>query len=233
MKLFTIVKKNSSRVSRKNFQSICYNVPLWKWTINRLISSKYEIYVNTDSDVVLDQLSEMNNVYGISRSHRHIEWEKNSNEIGSPVESMLIEFCENDSIPPSEVICLFHVTSPFIGLSIIEKAAEYLDKGYDSVQSVKRIQDFVFTIDDDKMIPINYDPSKVQRTQDIPPVFMSLGAFFISTKAKILEERKRLPGKVFNYELDSVSSIEIDYPDDLQLTRYVANSVLKLNSDVS
>ena len=46
-------------------------------------------------------------------------------------------------------------------------------------------------------------------------------------KAKILEEKKRLPGKVFNYELDSVSSIEIDYPDDLQLTRYVADSVLK------
>ena len=109
----------------------------------------------------------------------------------------------------------------------MKKASEYLDRGYDSVQSVKRIQDFTFMLEDEKVIPINYDPSRVQRTQDIPPVFMSLGAFFISTKAKILEEKKRLPGKVFNYELDSVSSIEIDYPDDLQLTRYVADSVLK------
>ena len=227
MKLFTIVKENSSRVDRKNFQTICSDTPLWKWTVNRLVSDKYELYVNTDSNIVLDSVSSISNAYGIPRSDKHIEWEKNSDREGSPVESMLIEFCEDDSIPPSEVICLFHVTSPFIDLKTIEQASEYLNNGYDSVQSVKRIQDFVFMTEDEKIIPVNYDPSRVQRTQDIPPVYMSLGAFFISTKQKILEERKRLPGKVFNYELNSVSSIEIDYPDDLQLARYVASSVVE------
>lgn len=227
MRLFTIVKKNSSRVKSKNFQIISDDIPLWKWTVNRLVSDKYKTYVNSDSDLVLNEIKELNNVEGIVRNERHIVWEQNSEKLGSPVESMLIEFCEREEILPTEKICLFHVTSPFITLSEIEKASEYLDRGYDSVQSVKRIQDFTFMLEDEKVIPINYDPSRVQRTQDIPPVFMSLGAFFISTKAKILEEKKRLPGKVFNYELDSVSSIEIDYPDDLQLTRYVADSVLK------
>ena len=227
MRLFTIVKKNSSRVKSKNFQIISDDIPLWKWTVNRLVSDKYKTYVNSDSDLVLNEIKELNNVEGIERNKRHILWEQNSEKLGSPVESMLIEFCEREEILPTEKICIFHVTSPFITLSEIEKASEYLDRGYDSVQSVKRIQDFTFMLEDEKVIPINYDPSRVQRTQDIPPVFMSLGAFFISTKAKILEEKKRLPGKVFNYELDSVSSIEIDYPDDLQLTRYVADSVLK------
>ena len=232
MKLFTIVKENSSRVKNKNFQNISSDIPLWQWTVSRLINENYELYINTDSDKVLDKISLMDNVYGISRSEKHIEWEKNSDKIGSPVEDMLIEFCENSSISSSEVICLFHVTSPFIDLLTIEKASKYLSEGYDSVQSVKRIQDFVFMGENEKIIPINYDSSCVQRTQDIPPVFMSLGAFFISTKAKILEERKRLPGRIFNYELDSVKSIEIDYPDDLQLARYVANSMIKLDSDV-
>jgi len=227
MRLFTIVKQNSSRVESKNFQIISNNIPLWKWTVNRLLSDKHKTYVNSDSDSVLSEIKELNNVEGIVRNERHILWEQNSEKLGSPVESMLIEFCEREEILPTEKICLFHVTSPFITLSEIEKASEYLDKGYDSVQSVKRIQDFTFMLEDEKVIPINYDPSRVQRTQDIPPVFMSLGAFFISTKAKILEEKKRLPGKVFNYELDSVGSIEIDYPGDLQLTRYVADSMLK------
>ena len=226
MKLFTIVKENSSRVKHKNFQTI-NDVPLWKWTINRLLDGKYDLYVNTDSKIVLDKLSDMDNVHGIPRSQNHIEWELNSDKIGSPVESMLIEFCEQDYIPPSEVICLFHVTSPFVDLETIEDASRYLNMGYDSVQSVKRVQDFVFMVEDEKVMPINYDPSCVQRTQDVSPIFMSLGAFFISTKQKILEEQKRLPGKVYNYELNSVSSIEIDYPDDLQLARYVANSMLK------
>ena len=232
MKLFTIIKENSSRVNSKNFQIICNDIPLWKWTVNRLISDNHELHINTDSNKILNQVSSMNNVHGIRRGEKHIEWEKNSDKIGSPVEDMLIEFCENSSIPSSEVICLFHVTSPFIDLMTIEKASKYLSDGYDSVQSVKRIQDFVFMTESEKIIPINYNPSRVQRTQDIPPVFMSLGAFFISTKAKILKERKRLPGRTFNYELDSVESIEIDYPDDLQLARCVASSVIKLNSDV-
>ena len=227
MKLFTIVKQNSSRVNHKNFQTICSDIPLWKWTVNRLISDKYELYINKDSNTVFDEVLDMSNVYGISRNNKHIEWEKNSENEGSPVESMLIEFCKNDSISSSEVICLFHVTSPFINLKTIEQASKYLNDGYDSVQSVKRIQDFVFKMEDEKMIPVNYDPFKVQRTQDILPVYMSLGAFFISTKQKILEEGKRLPGKVFNYELDSVSSIEIDYPDDLQLARYVASNMVE------
>ena len=227
MRLFTIVKQNSSRVKSKNFQIISDNIPLWKWTVNRLLSDKYKTYVNSDSDSVLNEIKDLNNVEGIVRNERHIVWEQNSEKLGSPVESMLIEFCEREEILPTEKICLFHVTSPFITLSEIEKASEYLDKGYDSVQSVKRIQDFTFMLEEEKVIPINYDPSRVQRTQDISPVFMSLGAFFISTKAKILEEKKRLPGKVFNYELDSVGSIEIDYPGDLQLTRYVADSMLK------
>lgn len=227
MKLFTIVKQNSSRVKSKNFQIISKDIPLWKWTVKRLVNDKYDLYINTDSDIVLNEISEMENVYGIPRSMKHIEWEEKTERLGSPVESMLIEFCENDSIPPSEVICLFHVTSPFIDLAMIEDASKYLNEGYDSIQSVKRIQDFVFVTENEKIVPVNYDPSLVQRTQDISPVFMSLGAFFISTKAKILEEKKRLPGKVFNYELDSVGSIEIDYPSDLQLTRYVADSMLK------
>ena len=195
MRLFTIVKQNSSRVKSKNFQIISDDIPLWKWTVNRLVSDKYKTYVNSDSDLVLNEIKELNNVEGIERNKRHILWEQNSEKLGSPVESMLIEFCEREEILPTEKICLFHVTSPFITLSEIEKASEYLDRGYDSVQSVKRIQDFTFMLEDEKVIPINYDPSRVQRTQDIPPVFMSLGAFFISTKAKILEEKKKITRK--------------------------------------
>ena len=226
MKLFTIIKHNSSRIEGKNFRNVYSDSPLWKWVVNRLANDKYELFVNTDSEEVLNEIGDIPNVYGIPRSKKHIDWEKNASSVGSPVEDMLMNFCEDDTIHPSEVICLFHVTSPFIDLETIEKASEYLNKGYDSVQSVKRLQNFSFVVEDEKIIPINYDESIIQKTQDLTPVFASLGAFFISTKEKFLEERRRIPGKVFNYELDSIKSIEIDYMDDLQLTRCVASSML-------
>ena len=145
--------------------------------------------------------------------------------MGSPVESMLLDFCYRPDIEPDEIICLFHVTSPFVSLDLIENAAQYLLKGYDSVQSVRKIQDFVFMSNDNNITPINYDPSKVQRTQDLEPVYMSLGAFFLSTKEKIIAEKSRLPGKTFNYILDTTASIEIDTPEDLTLAKFVAANI--------
>ena len=70
--------------------------------------------------------------------------------------------------------------------------------------------------------PINYDPTKVQRTQDLTPVYMSLGAFFIARASDIIEQNTRLPLPTFNYCLDSFESIEIDYPDQLLLARKIA-----------
>ena len=205
MRLFTIIKSNSERVPSKNFQEIAPLVPLWKWTTERLNRGSHPIYINTDSDLILKSIQDYKNIHGIPRLSKHIEWETRSAELGSPVESMLLDFCYRPDIEPDEIICLFHVTSPFVSLDLIENAAQYLLKGYDSVQSVRKIQDFVFMSNDNNITPINYDPSKVQRTQDLEPVYMSLGAFFLSTKEKIIAEKSRLPGKTFNYILDTTA----------------------------
>ena len=224
MKLFTIVKEQSERIPSKNFQEVIQGKELWKWTIERLANNQFETYVNTDSPDVLSDIRDLPNVYGIPRAQHHIDWEMQSQTRGSPVEDMLISFASNSTIPENEIICLFHVTSPFITLGTIKHASSYLEKGFDSVQSVKKIQDFVFLQNDDaSIVPVNYDPAIVQRTQDLRPVYMSLGAFFISTKRLILKEKTRLPGKTYNYELNQIESVEIDYPSDLELTRCIVN----------
>ena len=51
---------------------------------------------------------------------------------------MYLDFCENYVADKNEIVCLFHVTSPFISYDSILKASKYLQKGYDSVQSVKQ-----------------------------------------------------------------------------------------------
>ena len=59
-------------------------------------------------------------------------------------------------------------------------------------------------------MPINYDPTRVQRL-NLTPVYMSLGAFFIAKTSDIIEQNTRSPLPTFNYCLDSFESIEIDY----------------------
>ena len=226
MKLFTIIKKDSSRVKRKNFQLIKNNTQLWEWTIKRLQKDN-EIFINTDSEDILEKIKPYKNLIGIRRSQKHVDWELKSATLGSPVEDMYLDFCENYVADKNEIVCLFHVTSPFISYSSILKASKYLQKGYDSVQSVKAIYDFAFSLKKDQIIPINYDPSKIQRTQDLEPIYLSLGAFFISYAKTVIKSKKRVSGRVFNYCLNALESQEIDNNDELNLVQFIAKSLDK------
>ena len=226
MKLFTIVKENSERIPSKNFQEICNGIPVWKWTIQRLASQDNPVYVNTDSNKCLQEIHDMNYVYPIKRDQTFIDWENDKSVSSSPVEAMFLQFCNKYVGSESEPVCLFHVTSPFISIETIY-AADYLDKGYDSIQSVKKIQDFVFFEDEKKIIPINYDASQIQRTQDLKPIFMSLGAFFISTKGMVVKTGRRISGLVYNYPLDAIESTEIDNIDELKISRLIAKGMLE------
>ena len=138
---------------------------------------------------------------------------------------MLVEFCMKYVPNRDELVCLFHVTSPFIQYETIKKASKFLntDSSYKSVQSVRKIQDFLFFSEGSVNMPVNYDPTRVQRTQDLTPVYMSLGAFFIARASDIIEQNTRSPLPTFNYCLDSFQSIEIDYPDQLHLAKKIAN----------
>lgn len=226
MKFFTIVKNKSERVKEKNFQIISNDIPLWKWTIEKLISAGNKIYINTDSNLILHEIEGNSSLVGINRSREHIKWEDKSFKSGSPVEDMFKEFCEDYVENKNEKVCLFHVTSPFISLETIQKASSYLDKGYNSVQSVRKIQDFLFFKNNNGILPINYDLNIVQRTQDLKPVYMSLGAFFISRAKDVIKTGRRLPGRCFNYELNSLESIEIDDYDQLNLARLIAKNLI-------
>ena len=59
----------------------------------------------------------------------------------------------------------------------------------------------------------------MQRTQDLSPIMVSKGAFFIAKAGDILDQRKRLPEPVLFFPLDHTESIEIDNFDDLEFAR--------------
>ena len=224
MKFFTIVKAKSERIKNKNFQIIHDKTPLWLWTINRILKdSNDKVYVNTDSNEVIEYAKNSRNIIPIIRSQKHRDWEIESKTKGSPVESMFKDFCD-EFTSDEEKVCLFHVTSPFLNKKSILEASNLLDNDYDSVQSVKIIKDFIFKQEDGQIIPLNYDTNIVQRTQDLKPVFMSLGAFFLAKSSQVKKTGKRSPGKNFPYGLNEIESIEIDTQDQLEFARLIAKS---------
>mgnify|MGYP002883590620 FL=1 len=218
MKIFTIIKEHSERIPDKNFIEINGH-PLWWHLISEL--DGLDISVNTDSPKFIQQLQsyQFKSTNVIKRHKKHIDWENNKNIDSSPVEDMLFDFCK--TIDKSEIVVLTHVTSPFLKKKTLLDAVKLLenDKKSKSIHSVQLIKDFVWVKKDSEAKPVNFSSDRVQRTQDLSPIMVSKGAFFIAKAGDILDQRKRLPEPVFFFPLDHTESIEIDNLDDLKFAR--------------
>ncbi len=220
MKIFTIIKEHSSRIPEKNFTDV-NGKPLWWHLLYEL--NGLDVTVNTDSPKFLKQLKSSNfkPLQVINRDQKHIKWENDKSIDSSPVEDMLFDFCK--TIDNSEIVVLTHVTSPFLKKGTIFKAVEMLQNDHKakSIHSVSQVQDFVWLKKDSQVSPVNFFTNRVQRTQDLQPIFVSKGAFFIAKAGDILEQRKRLPEPLIFYPLNHTESVEIDNFDDLQFARFL------------
>ena len=220
VKIFTIIKEESKRVPNKNFTEVNGH-PLW-WNLLSELNG-LDITVNTDSQKFIKQLDgyELETISVIKRLQKHIDWENDKNIDSSPVEDMLFDFCE--TLDRSEIVVLTHVTSILLKKETIFDAVKMLqnDQKSKSIHSVQKIQDFVWIKKDSEVNPVNFYSDRVQRTQDIMPLFVSKGAFFIAKAGDILDQRKRLPEPLLFFSLDHTQSVEIDNLEDLEFARFL------------
>jgi CMP-N-acetylneuraminic acid synthetase len=184
------------------------------------------VYVNTDSEKLFQELVSYSHVIPIRRSAQHIEWERRANDFGSPAMDMVREYCEQ-YLNDNEYFAIVHVTSPVLKSITLEKAFMVFDKERcHSVHSVKKIQDFIMSNARNTVTPKNFTFNLVSRTQDLDPLYQSLGAFFVVNSAKLKNSnyQRLLPNSIL-YPISAVEAIEIDQEDDLELARLVANSI--------
>jgi CMP-N-acetylneuraminic acid synthetase len=223
-KVFTIIKARSERVPNKNFLDVG-GKPLWRWLIDEL--SDFQVYINTDSDELYHELERFEHVVPIRRSEQHIEWEKNAEHRGSPVMDMVREFCE-DYLQESEDFALVHVTSPFLKAQTLEAAFKlYEQSDFHSLHSVKKIQDCVMSQNVNDLQPMNFTFNRIARTQDLEPIYQSLGAFFILNSNKLRRESyNRLNQNSKVIPVSALEALEIDNADELELVRLVALSIV-------
>ena len=219
MKLFTYIKQTSSRIPGKNFQTIG-NTELWKHLLYEL--GKWDVYVDTDSTRVIEECladPSLSHVTAYNRKQEFIDMENDPSNKLSPALLMVENFLDKYVADPEEKIVLTHVTSPFLTHQTVEDAATYLDKDYEFVHSVFPIQDFAWQ--GENFTPLNFNPSVVQRTQDVDKIYFSKGAFFIFTKKTFKQYKNRLGDKNYYYPLSSLEAVEIDTEEDLEFARMV------------
>jgi N-acylneuraminate cytidylyltransferase len=221
LKVFTIIKEESKRIPDKNFVDVNGH-PLWWYLLSEL--EGLDVTVNTDSQKFIEQLSSSNlkSIKITERLQKHIDWENDERLDSSPVEDMLFDFCKN--IERSEMVVLTHVTSPFLKKETILDAVAVLQNDHQSksIHSVRQIQDFIWLEQASEVSPINFCTDRVQRTQDLSPILVSKGAFFIAKAGDILDQQNRLPQPLLFFPLDHMQAVEIDNFEDLEFARLLS-----------
>ena len=133
------------------------------------------------------------------------------------IKNFLKKFVKDEN----EIVVTTHVTSPFLKLNTIKKAAKKL-KYYDSVHSVTKEYNFAWVEKSkQKLIPVNFNPKVITKTQNLNPIVQSNGAFFIFKKKTFMRYNNRIGKKPFYYELNFPESVEIDTIEDLNLARKI------------
>ena len=212
MKFFIIIKEKSERLADKNFLELG-DKPLFKHLLDEL--GDQEVYIDTDSYILHDNLKN-SDVTCYLRDEKFVELENDGDFKVSPVLLMIENFLDKYVEDDNEIIVTPHVTSPFIKLNTILDASLYLDV-YDSVQACTEHKEFSYF----KGQPVNFNPDVVQKTQDLEPIVMGNGAFFIFTKKTFKENNNRVGKNPYFYPITFPESVEIDDKEDWELAKRV------------
>ena len=119
----------------------------------------------------------------------------------------------------ADIYILTHVTQPFTRPKSIEMALnKVLYEGYDSAFSCVCMQDYCWY----QGKPLNYDIKDIVTTQNVEPVYMETGSFFIFRKEVFTKMHQRIGENPYMKVIDNLEAVDIDTADDFAFAEVVA-----------
>lgn len=205
---FIPVKLNNQRLPGKNLMELAGR-PLCDYIFQtvRRIGAIDEKYVYCSDDRIRDYIPE-----GLTYLKRDAALD------GFQVKGLeIIERFVKDV--RADVYVLTHVTQPFTRASSIENALEkVLYEGYDSAFSCVKLQDYCWY----QGKPLNYDRKDIVTTQNLEPVYMETGAFFIFRREVFEKLHQRIGEKPYMHVIDQFEAVDIDTAEDFEFARAAA-----------
>lgn len=204
MKVFVPIKEHSARVPNKNFRDFG-GKPLYVHVLSRL--KDFEIYVDTDSAVILDEIQNNPNLSHVTG------YERNPAFIGDDISvcHLISDFIMQFLI--SGPVCQVHVTSPFMTPETLNNAQRFLVTN-DSVVSCDVIQERLWEKQAGIMSAVNHDPDNLLPTQELTRLYRENSLFYIFDADKFMRTGRRVGNNPYFYETHFPESLDIDYEED-------------------
>lgn len=212
---FVPVRRGSERVLSKSTRKFChFEGGLLELKLNDLLATKIQdIVVSTDDERAIEIAAGFKD--GRIIIDERPEYLCNS---ATPVQDLVNYVPE---VVKNTHIFWVHVTAPLVGPQIYDAAIEAyskaLEAGFDSLMSVTRFQQFLWSTKINNVI--NFDRSQVlwPRTQDLEPLYEINHAFYISSRENFINIRDRIGYKPSMFEIGKREACDVDWQEDFEI----------------
>ncbi len=201
------MRHHSERVKHKNYRSF-NGRPLFYWILKTLSKclSIDSIYINTDSPVIKEKAPK------ISRRIHVIDRPENLRGDTVPMNDILLYDVQHVQ---ADYYLQTHSTNPLLKSGTVERAIRLFLKSprHDSLFAVTRFQTRLWDQDAKAM---NHNPKRLERTQDLPPVYEENSNLYMFTKENLEKYKNRIGRKPLMFEVNKYEALDIDEEVDFQ-----------------
>ena len=210
------MRANSERIINKNIK-LFNGVPLYHYIIKTLIRCDIfdNIYIDTNVDLIKNEALKLSPKIKIMNRPMYLT----GGEV--PMNDVLLNSLKNLK---SDIIIQTHCTNPLLKETTIIEAVSFFKNNYpkfDSLFAVTPLRSRFWSSDSN---PINHDPNKLIRTQDLKPIYFENSNFYIFNRKNFLKIKNRIGVKPKMFNMNKLESFDIDDIEDFK----IAESIQKL-----
>lgn len=211
---FIPVRGGSKSIPLKNIKLMAGH-PLVYWTAKAACECKYidQVYISTDSPEIRNAVEGFRQEDSVFAKIELIDRSAESASDTASTEYVMLEFAEKVAF---DNIVLVQATSPLLSSNDLNRGfEEYQKPDADSVMSVVHQYRFNWQYDKNGLIhPTNYDVFHRPRRQQFSGYLVENGAFYITSKDRLLSTKNRVSGNIRAVEMSEDTFFEIDEPSD-------------------
>lgn len=201
----------------KNFEKI-NDKPLYQIIIDKAVACDDIDYVYTDTDSL--EIKRYAKDLGVPNKLGNVEipiQSRNGNTL------LYYDYYNCVHFEKDDLVFQLFATAPFLKKETISDCINIL-KTCNQYDSVFTATEEVGWFWDKDLNPINYDPSVLPRSQDADHVIQETTGLYGIRSSKLLESKCRIGDNPFVYYVDHIEGIDIDYPEDLEYARHIAET---------
>ena len=205
---FVPIKMNNERFPGKNTVKLTDGTPLCNLLFNTLtkVDEIDESYCFCSDDSICQYLPET--ITFLKRDKKLDSKQTTANDI---IESFI-------SMVDADIYVKAQVTSPFLSAQTIKDCINaVINNDSDSSTTVEDLHSFLWN----KTGPVNYDLSKVARTQDLEPLMRETTGVYVFRKDLFIKEHRCLGKHPYLKAINAIEALDLDYPEDFEIINAV------------